>query len=213
MKKIFFILSLTMAVYGCSSPKKENADTSHALFMGVRIEGSKSDFLEKIRTGFQMEGKFANLELQLDSISHKSFLCSSQGLIGYPNNIWFEFFLLTEPFHDCVVGLEGLSVLNSQQYEILRICLNESFGAPIYNKTTLTPEILSELNIYEALVYKDLEGKFFEIWKDDMTYVTLQYDLSSENIEKTNEYFVLMNIVDKTNFDKYVDSQLAEQND
>ena len=99
--------------------------------------------------------------------------------------------------------------MEPRMYNVLRISLVESLGAPVYDQNSLTPELMYELDIHEACVYNDLETERHEIWKTDVGYIILQRDPSqlSEDI-----CHVELDIIDKANFDKYVDAQLAEQN-
>ena len=205
MKKLYFILLMIPLLSSCS--KYSTPIQHHMSFMGTEIAGTQPKFLCHIKSGFRTDSIFDNLELQLDSVSDKSFICSQNGNGNYESNIWFEFFFFTEPYCNEVVGLQGWSIINQQVYDVLRICLIENLGVPSYNKKSLTPSIMYELDIHEALVYNDLESEYFEIWKTELGYIILQYDLTDEN----NIYHVELDIIDKNNFNKYIDKQIEQQ--
>lgn len=202
------IVSCAICFMSCSNLNVKSK-SQHMSFMGITIDGTRQDCLSSIKSNFMNDHVFGNLELTLDSTTHKSFICSQNGLGSDYSNIWFEFFFFVEPYNDQIVGLQGWSLMESRIYNILRISMIESLGVPIYDQKSLTPELMYELDIHEALVYNDLETERHEIWKTDEGYIILQCNPSqlSEDI-----CHVELDIIDKANFDKYVDSQLAEQN-
>lgn len=204
MKKFAIIFIIICALSSCI--KEKRLVQQHMSFMGIEITGSQPEFLCNVTKGLQPDSIFDNLELQLDSVSYKSFIFSQNQ--NYFSGIWFEFFFFIEPYNNEVVGLRGWSIMSSQCYEVLRICLIEKLGIPIYNKTTLIQSILEELDIHEALVYNDLESEYFEVWKTELGYVILQYDLTDEK----NVYHIELDIIDKANFNKYIDTQIGQQN-
>lgn len=211
MKRISILLTFAVLCFcACTNSTKQQEEPAerHMSFLGLSIDGTQSDFLKKVSPGFKSDSLFGNLDLRVDSISPKSFLCSQQGAGISASNIWFEFFFFAEPSKGQIVGLQGWSIMSPQMYDILRISLIESMGSPIYNKDKLTPELMEELDIHEAMVYNDLESKYFEIWKPKDGYVILQYSPAANG----ENYDIELDIVDKVNFDKYIDDQLANQN-
>lgn len=208
MKRISIIFTIIALAFCACTHKQAESRTSHMYFMGMSIDGSQQDFLSGLATNFQEDDLWDNLELRVDSVSQKSFICSQQGMGAYESNIWFEFFFFTEPYNNDIVGLQGLSIITPQTYDVLRICLIEKFGSPVYNKQTLTPELMGELDVHESMVYNDLECDDFEVWKTEDGYIILQRSPSTTN---ENLYCIEMDVVDKVNFDQYIDAQLAEQ--
>jgi len=210
MKRVPILLAFAVIGFcACtnSTKQQETPVERHMSFLGLSIDGTQSEFLKKVSPGFKSDSLFGNLDLRIDSISPKSFLCSQHGAGISASNIWFEFFFFAEP-SGRIVGLQGWSIMSSEMYEILRVSLIESLGSPLYNKNTLTPELMHKLDIHEAMVYNDLESKYFEIWKLQDGYVILQ----STPAENRENYDIELDIVDKVNFDRYIDDQLANQN-
>ena len=205
-------LAMAIVLYAISfiSCSNLNAKSNHMSFMGITLDGTREECLRTIESNFKDDSLFGNLELNLDSINHKSFICSQNGIGADYANIWVEFFFFVEPYNNQIVGLQGWSLMEPRMYNVLRISLVESLGAPVYDQNSLTPELMYELDIHEACVYNDLETERHEIWKTDVGYIILQRDPSqlSEDI-----CHVELDIIDKANFDKYVDAQLTEQNE
>ena len=209
MKKIAILLTAVLTMWSCANSTKtgEQPTERHMSFMGMHIDGTLSDFLNQVNPGFKSDSLFGNLELRIDSITSKSFICSQGGKGISENNIWFEFFFFAEP-NGKIVGLQGWSIMSQQMYEVLRVSLIESLGSPLYDKNSLTPELMYELDVHEAMVYNDLESNYFEIWKLQDGYVILQ----STPAKNSKNYDIELDIVDKVNFDRYIDDQLANQN-
>ena len=211
MRVLLFLFIVSFVTISCTNaPQKQHDDNpavSHMKFMGVEIDGKERSFLKKISQATFADSIFDCLELEFDYVETESFVCSYHGKKQSYDYAWFEFFPYTDPYTENVVYLHGRSILNYNAFDIIRISLFESMGTPKFNKRTLTDEIYEQLDDYEALVYKDLSGDDFYIWQLSLGYVILLY---SKDADIAPAIYVELYIVDKTNFNMYIDNQKDE---
>lgn len=211
------LLALMSIFFSCSNGNvKDNIDEgcdstiNHMSFMGVDLDGKKSAFLKSIQKSEFNDSLFGCLDLKLDDISNESFTCSYRGYGKSKDYAWFEFTPDIEPYNNNVVYLHGQSILNFNAFKIVKISLIESLGNPKFDKHSLTEEVMEKLDIHEAMVYKDIEAHEFFVWERPHGYVILQY---SRNAEVAPALHVELGVVDKANFNLYIDKQLEEQNE
>lgn len=206
---LLFIVALLIGSCTHAPQKRHNDETaiSHITFMGVEIDGKEKSFLRKISQTTFTDSIFDCLELEFDYVDTESFVCSYHGKKKNYDYAWFEFFLNTDPYTENIVCLRGRSILNYNAFDIIMISLFESIGTPKFDKRTLTDEVYERLDDYEALVYKNISGDDFYIWQLSLGYVILLY---SKDADIAPAIYAELYIVDKANFNMYIDNQKEE---